>query len=308
MTLQTSTKLAQSLLVVAATAALVAACTPAIESLDPVTLQAGPRTPSQVPATGKPEPLDFSEEAAEQPSADANNNGREGGGESALTTNLPPKRRVVSGDLDAADESLPLAQIARRERARRAVAAPPVASIDDKNIEHRAAEGPELIIAPPAASASVGGEAPADAQRDGATTPAGAGAQNAEGYWRDRVRSLRYQWLDLVVQEEALVEKVNGLRRDYYEEDDGYYRDAEIKPEWDGAWEDLQRTRQEIVGTIDELDRTIEDGRRAGALPGWLREGVELEPERPSDEERRRLGIADPVEPTEVNEATEIDS
>lgn len=277
---------------------LAAACSSAVETLDPVTLQAGPRTASQVPATGKPTPLDFSDEASD----------READGDEDEGTGLPAKRRVVSGDIEDIDEDLPLAQIARRERTRRASAAPPVASIDDKNIERRAAEGPEPVVAPEPPTTAPALQSATPRSDDDTAVPEGSPRTESEHYWRDRVRSLRYQWLDLVAREETLVSKVNGLRRDYYEEDDGYYRDAEIKPAWDQAWEDLQRTRQEIVATVDELDRTIEDGRRAGALPGWLREGAELEPERPSAEERRRLDTAEPVEPTEINEAAEIDS
>ena len=144
---------------------------------------------------------------------------------------------------------------------------------------------------------------------DGATGQEDVAAARAEEerYWRDRVSSLRTQWQDLVLEEERLEREVNGLRRDYYQEDDGYYRDTEIKPDWDRAWERLQQTRQDILDTIDELDRTMEDGRRAGALPGWLREGMDLEPTRPSEDERRGLGVAEPVEPTEASEAVEID-
>ncbi len=274
-------------------AALGWGCSPALETLNPVTLQASPREPSQVPVTEPPEPMTFDEEETDE----------DGEVQGTDRERIPPKRHVIDKGGSEGPEQLSLAEVARRERERREGAAPPVASIDNKNIARHAAAAPPPMVttdrveAPPASDS--GGEEAAQAE---------VARAEAERYWRDRVGSLRMQWHDLVLKEARIEREVNGLRRDFYQEDDGYYRDAEIKPKWDRAWELLQQTRQEILDTIDELDLTLEEGRRAGALPGWLREGIELEPERPSEEDRRRLGVAEPVEPAEAAEAVEIDS
>ena len=57
----------------------------------------------------------------------------------------------------------------------------------------------------------------------------------------------------------------------------------------------MEATRNEVIATRKELDDFLEEGRRAGALPGWLREGGELEPvpEKP----KTSPGTVDPEEP-----------
>jgi hypothetical protein len=87
---------------------------------------------------------------------------------------------------------------------------------------------------------------------------------------------------------------VFNLRMRFYAEDDPFYRDAQIKPAWDHAIEELNATREEVGLRKQELQDFMEEGRVAGALPGWLREGIELEPVEPVKEE---MGIAEPGEP-----------
>jgi hypothetical protein len=76
-------------------------------------------------------------------------------------------------------------------------------------------------------------------------------------------------------------------------------RDGKIKPEWDRALDRLEQARREEVQAQRDLEEFLDDGRRAGALPGWLREGIELEP---ITEEVEELPTADPMEPKVVNE------
>ncbi|MDH3745756.1 MAG: hypothetical protein OES47_11715, partial [Acidobacteriota bacterium] len=69
----------------------------------------------------------------------------------------------------------------------------------------------------------------------------------------------------------------------------------QIKPAWDRALDRLEGARELVAEASTQLDELIEEGRRAGALPGWLREGIDLEPDR--DRER-----ATGVEEHEVGE------
>jgi hypothetical protein len=50
---------------------------------------------------------------------------------------------------------------------------------------------------------------------------------------------------------------------------------------------------------VNELERYLNEGREAGALPGWLRDGSELEPE----VRRLKAPTAEPTEPVEATEA-----
>ena len=62
------------------------------------------------------------------------------------------------------------------------------------------------------------------------------------------------------------------LENDFYAWDDGAYRDRVIKPAWDKTREDLATARKALPGAEKELEDLPDRARRAGALPGWLRE------------------------------------
>jgi hypothetical protein len=74
-------------------------------------------------------------------------------------------------------------------------------------------------------------------------------------------------------------------------------RDTQVKPEWDRVLERLEATRARVETRKRELSELLEEGRRAGALPGWLREGVEQEPivEEPEEEIVPHQSIEPPI-------------
>ena len=123
-----------------------------------------------------------------------------------------------------------------------------------------------------------------------------------EDYWRTRGLDIRSAWKEASEQVDELEADVFNLRMRFYAEDDPFYRDAQIKPAWDHAIEELNATREEVDLRKQELADFMEEGRVAGALPGWLREGIELEPVEPDKEE---MGIAEPGEPTTMDRAIE---
>jgi hypothetical protein len=100
-----------------------------------------------------------------------------------------------------------------------------------------------------------------------------------ENYWRQLVYDLRREWRNAYDDIEEFESEIARLRRDFYAEDDPFYRDSQIKPAWDRALKDLEEARRTVERSQAELERAMEEGHRAGALPGWLREGIELEPE-----------------------------
>ncbi len=178
-------------------------------------------------------------------------------------------------------------QEARRQRAGRT--APPTTVITNSNIAEQAEGGqltiltetnePENIAAP--------------------TTTDGV----SEQYWRGEALRLRLNWKAEVEEVSALQTEVAELRRRFYDEDDPFYRDNEIKPAWDRALIAIEEAREEVAEYQDRMDAFLEDGRRSGALPGWLREGIEFEPARSKPDtapERRRE--EDPREPKLLNE------
>ena len=182
-----------------------------------------------------------------------------------------------------------LAAASEREKERRKHVAP-VEVINDKNLA-ASAEGGQLTIAL---------AQPSNADPDGQAAARIAETTLEEEYWRSNALGLRLDWKEAVDQVADLEEEAAGLRRDFYDEDDPFQRDGEIKPAWDRSLEDLSLARKRVGDSAARLDLFLDEGRRAGALPGWLREGAEYEPveETPGPARRRE----DPREPKIVEE------
>lgn len=172
---------------------------------------------------------------------------------------------VVSpgGEPEARVTSAPrtLAEASRAERERRAKSGRPVLSINDKNLS-RHATGSLTVLKPE--------ERPADGE-------AGTAAQN-EAYWRQRGLEIRQRWRRTVDEIQTLEQRTAELRQRFYATDDPYVRDTQVKPDWDRALDRLVQARVEVETIKKELATYLEEGRRAGALPGWMRAGAELEP------------------------------
>ncbi len=200
---------------------------------------------------------------------------------------------IVIEDEAAAKEAreLTLVESARAERQRRNVGQKAEIVITDKNLPEYA-KG-QLTISE--STPNVITNDSLDSDGTGETDL----AQN-ETYWRDRGYEIRLAWKEAYERVEELEGDVFNLRMRFYAEDDPFYRDSQIKPAWDHAIEDLSRARDEVELRQRELEEFMEEGRVAGALPGWLREGVELEPKIPDEE---AMGIAEPGEPDLMDES-----
>ena len=192
-----------------------------------------------------------------------------------------------------------LAEAARRDRERYGDRS--VGELTDDNLAEMASRGKVTF-----AGAAAGEEADAgDAQAGGEAGEPGAAAGEdgsdpdttacGETCWRRRAYELREAWSRSVAEIEELEGRVSDLRWRFYAEDDPWQRDSQIKPAWDRALDELRRAREEAKRYQQRVDDLMDEGRSAGALPGWLREGIELEP-KPADESAER-DSADPVEP-----------
>ena len=110
-------------------------------------------------------------------------------------------------------------------------------------------------------------------------SPAAAGEAEAAGqpeegeeYWRAEARRLRERVAAIKESIARLEAESRKLENDFYAWDDGAYRDRVIKPAWDKTREDLATARRDLPGAEKELEDLPDRARRAGALPGWLRE------------------------------------
>lgn len=232
------------------------------------------------PAPPKPEPAAA---ASHQESAD-----------SATGSIAAPERRegsvvVIDPGVEVGEESQSLVEIARAERERRATAGRPVAVITNKTLPKLSGKVTAPVPQP------VVPQTPAPTPKPGLES-----AQNEE-YWRSRGRAIRERWRQAVTEAEQLEQRVVDLRRRFYAEADPHRRDAQIKPEWDRALEQLEQVRTEAEVARLDLDAFLEEGRRIGALPGWLREGAEDEPQR----KETPPPATESAEPREYRQGTE---
>ena len=101
---------------------------------------------------------------------------------------------------------------------------------------------------------------------------AGEPGPQGEEYWRNEARRARDRVSELRATIVRLENETRKMEADFYSWDDGAYRDGVIKPAWDKAREDLATARRELPLAEKALDELPDRARRAGALPGWLRE------------------------------------
>jgi hypothetical protein len=110
------------------------------------------------------------------------------------------------------------------------------------------------------------------AREELARTPTPVPSEEAETYWRERMHSARSRVEELREVVGRLEGESKKLENDFYSWDDGQYRDGVIKPAWDRKREELETARRSLEQAEKDLSELPEKARRAGALPGWLRE------------------------------------
>lgn len=261
---------------------LACASKPTTARLPPQTMtpSAPPEQPAPVPVSSDETPTRETE--PKQVAIDADGVTTEDDGLTVvISEELPPEV--------ARRRTLVEAAAAERERRKNSISTPLV--ITDKNL-HEWARGQltesEVVSKPEEdpgadAGASTGANA-SDREGSAATEAPDVDSDDPEGYWRRRVLEARMNWRNSALEIDHLENRIEGLRTRFYEEDDPYYRDNQVKPSWDRAIDRLEEARDAAREFEREVATILDDGRRAGALPGWLREGLKLEPDLDLDE------------------------
>jgi hypothetical protein len=200
---------------------------------------------------------------------------------------------VVDVGVDDSKAPKTLVEAARGERERRAqVGAPAGIVITDKNIHQYAAKG-QITVADPkekkkSAAPSAEVESAEKLLRD-------------ETYWRGHALDIRLRWRAAIDEIKRLEQRSTELRQRFYSENDSFVRDNHIKTEWDRVTDRLQKARTEAEAASQELTAFLEEGRRANALPGWLREGEEQEPP-PAPVKKKGLPSLQSIDPPILND------
>jgi hypothetical protein len=194
---------------------------------------------------------------------------------------------VIVDPADPATDTRTLAEAGKAEKERRANAPRPKVVITNKTLKHYATG--QLTVADPKKKGEGAKETTAQRTANGGGGPPSAiDAARDEWYWRHRVIEIRQHWRRAVDRVKELEESAADWRRRFYSQDDPYVRDGQIKPSWDRALDELRQSKAEVEASKRDLAAALEEGRLKGALPGWLREGIDLEPAEPK-----------PVNPTE---------
>ncbi|MBW8877496.1 MAG: hypothetical protein JF614_21225 [Acidobacteria bacterium] len=205
---------------------------------------------------------------------------------------------VVDPGDDESSAPQTLVQAARAEKERRAKASAPAAIvITDKNLHQYAAKG-QITVADPKAKEKKKAAPATAAAAAGAADP----AVHDEQYWRSQALEIRLRWRAAADEVKKLEQRSTELRQRFYSENDSFVRDNQVKPEWDRVTDRLQKARAETETARQQLANFLDDGRRAGALPGWLREGEEQEP--PPVPVKKKNGMPAPqsIEPPVLNQ------
>lgn len=107
----------------------------------------------------------------------------------------------------------------------------------------------------------------------GALSPtAAASVAEAEAFWRERMRAAQSRVEELRERVRRFEQESKKLENDFYSWDDGQYRDGVIKPAWDRKREELETAKRDLEQAEKEVSDLPEKARKAGALPGWLRQ------------------------------------
>jgi hypothetical protein len=194
-----------------------------------------------------------------------------------------------------------LVEAARAEKERRARSGRSSVVINDKNLARYARKGQLTVVDPKAKDQK-------KAAGIAKTAPAPALGVHDEQYWRGRALDIRQRWRQAADDAKKLEQKSTELRQKFYMENDIFLRDNQIKPEWDRVLDRLRQARLDADAAKQELEAFLDEGRAAGAMPGWLREGEDDEPQEapnkkaPATKKRDGLPPAQSIEPPVIDD------
>jgi hypothetical protein len=174
-----------------------------------------------------------------------------------------------AGSLVAPVRAQSLADIAKKEEDRRKTVAAPSKVYTNKDLSPAPAGSP-----PPAAStASVPSDAAKSAQDDGKGTSKDAaekGPVKDQAYWAGRLKALQDKLARDQDYADAMQTRINSLTTDFVNRDDPAQR-AVIETNRQKSIAELARLTKSIQDDKKALADFLEEARRAGVPPGWLR-------------------------------------
>ena len=182
---------------------------------------------------------------------------------------------AVTAMLPAGASGQSLAEIARREQARRAAIPEERRSKVYTNDDLRTSGGLTIgatrrSAPPPSGAAAQGTGEPATGSNTGGADGAEAGEVRDEAYWRTRMTTVQEARTRAALMASALQNRADGLWAQFTATDDPAQRRM-VERQRNEALAELENTRAELEGLDREIAGIREEARRAGAPPGWLR-------------------------------------
>jgi hypothetical protein len=178
---------------------------------------------------------------------------------------------MAAGSLVAPARAQSLADIAKKEEDRRKTVPAPSKVYTNKDLVPTPAGSPP----PPAASGAPSSpDAGKTAPEDGKATPPKDGAEKGpvkdQAYWATRLKALQDKLARDQDYADAMQTRINSLTTDFVNRDDPAQR-AVIEGNRQKSLGELARLTKTIQDDKKALADFLEEARRAGVPPGWLR-------------------------------------
>jgi chromosome segregation ATPase len=163
-----------------------------------------------------------------------------------------------------------LVEAAKKEKERRAKVAKPGKTINNETIKtylDNKPDAPGTITKPEDSTSTskskdaVGG----NSEYKGPTDFDG----NDESYWRNRIKAAQDKIAGLEKKADEMQSKINSLQTSFQSMDDPNQREL-LNVEIAKTQQDIQTAQADLQTAKEELENTREEGRRKGALPGWI--------------------------------------
>jgi hypothetical protein len=167
----------------------------------------------------------------------------------------------------AAQSQPPLAEVARKEEARRNAVSK--TSKVYTNVDLRA----DITATPPSPSVNATPGAPStqvpEVNLPGGKAEAGE-PEKDQAYWSGRISAARAALERSKMFQDALQSRINALKTDFVNRDDPAQR-AQLELERQRALAELERVKKEIADQTKAIADIEDEARKAGVPPGWLR-------------------------------------
>ena len=172
-----------------------------------------------------------------------------------------------------ASSTVSLAEVARREEARRKTIKKSTRVITNANLG--TPEEPADVAPPPSTTkpAAASGNTTPSTISGGKAEPVSAADKKDQAYWQGRISTARIELGRTQMFAESLQTRINSLRTDFVNRDNRVEREK-IQQDLNAALAELERLKKEIERQTKAIAAIEEEARRANVPSGWLRPGA----------------------------------